>query len=606
MASQGPRFPGTTANLIEASTLENKDAWANPGNIVSDNATEAAITAASYDSPDISQLLVASNFTFTIPGGATIDGIIVEIDRRSIVASSGKDFRVQLATGTTFASLVGNNKAVPATIWPTATGVATYGGAADKWGATLTEAQVNAAGFAVMLSCQANIANADVGVDYIRVTVHYTAASFQEGAAAVSATASATAVGGLLLTGAAAVTAAASVTAASGLLLTGAASVTAAATITGAAGLVLEASASVTASATATGDGELISPIINGSASVTASATASGLGGLLLTGDASVSASAAASASGDRILAGSASVTASASATAGGMLQVGGSAAVTAMATLGGAGSMILAGAASVQAVATASGSATEAEPEVHEGAASVTAHATAAAGGELQVGTTGMATAGALVTAAGSLELAGAASTAAWATVIGGGSLELAGAASALASAQGAASGVMDMGGAALALALATATGSGEVGVFLPAWSMVVLMQALRGLLEPTLAEEDPFSEPFGFRTGGLYLWEEDHRDEEYATRGGPITTHFEVNLVYMADGQGEQARGRARRAVTQVLSAKMDAYLAALRSNLSTDEWDHVQASVDHDRVRTLDGRGFALRLSGHRMRV
>lgn len=172
MATQGPLYPGSTANLIEASTLENKDAWQNPGNIVSDNGTEATIVAASYDSPDISQILVASNFGFTTSG--TIDGITVEIDRRSIVASSGKDFRVQLATGTTFASLVGTNKAVPATIWPTTSGIATYGGAADTWSAGLTAAQVNAAGFAVMLSCQANIANADVGVDFIRVTVTYT------------------------------------------------------------------------------------------------------------------------------------------------------------------------------------------------------------------------------------------------------------------------------------------------------------------------------------------------------------------------------------------------------------------------------------------------
>ncbi len=174
MATQGPLFPGTTATLANAGTSENAEAWVNPGNIVSDNATEAAITAATYDSPDISQLLVASNFGFTIPAGSTIDGITVEVDRRSIILNSGKDFRVQLSTSTAFAGLVGTNKAVPATIWPTTSTVATYGGSADTWTAGLAVAQVNAAGFAVMLSCQANIANADVGVDYIRVTVDYT------------------------------------------------------------------------------------------------------------------------------------------------------------------------------------------------------------------------------------------------------------------------------------------------------------------------------------------------------------------------------------------------------------------------------------------------
>jgi hypothetical protein len=174
MASQGPRFPGTAASLANAGTSENANAWVSPGNVGADDATEASITAATYDSPDIGEILVASNFTFTIPAGSTIDGITVEIDRRSIIASSGKDFRVQLATGTTFADLVGTNKAAPATIWPTTSTVATYGGAADTWTAGLTAAQVNAVGFAVFLSAQANIANADIGVDFIRVTINYT------------------------------------------------------------------------------------------------------------------------------------------------------------------------------------------------------------------------------------------------------------------------------------------------------------------------------------------------------------------------------------------------------------------------------------------------
>ena len=186
MATDGPRFPGTAASLANAGTSENAEAWVTPANIVSDNASEAAITAATYDSPDISQLLVASNFGFAIPAGATIDGIVVEVERRSIIASSGKDFRVQLAKGTAFANLVGSNKAVPATIWPSTVGIASYGGAADLWGATWTDAEVNASSFAVMLSCQANIANADVGVDFIRVTVHYTAATGKTGSETVA------------------------------------------------------------------------------------------------------------------------------------------------------------------------------------------------------------------------------------------------------------------------------------------------------------------------------------------------------------------------------------------------------------------------------------
>lgn len=170
MATQGPLYPGTVVN--ESAGTENTDAWVNPTNVTADDGTEAQITAASYDSPDISQRLKCTNFGFSIPTNSTIDGITVEIDRRSIVASSGKDFRVQLYNDS--GALAGTDKAVPATIWPTTLTVATYGGAADTWTISPTPAMVNDTDFGVAVSCQANIANADVAVDYVRMTVTYT------------------------------------------------------------------------------------------------------------------------------------------------------------------------------------------------------------------------------------------------------------------------------------------------------------------------------------------------------------------------------------------------------------------------------------------------
>lgn len=171
MASQGPLYPGTTANLSNAP--ESAEAWVNPGNVSADDGTEATITAATYDTPDISQLLVCSNFGFTIPGTANIDGIIVEIDRRNS-AGAASDNRVQLALGTAFANLVGTNKADTALDWPASLTIATYGGAADTWGTSFTASQINASTFAVMLSVQADAANTDIQVDFVRMTVHYT------------------------------------------------------------------------------------------------------------------------------------------------------------------------------------------------------------------------------------------------------------------------------------------------------------------------------------------------------------------------------------------------------------------------------------------------
>lgn len=180
MPSQGPRYPSTAANLSNAGSSENTDAWVNPGNVGADDGSEAQITAATFDSPDISQILVASNFGFTIPSDATIDGIVVEIDRRDF-AGAASDNRVQLAKGTAFANLVGNNKADTALDWPSTSTVKSYGtGTTDLWGTTWTPAEINASSFAVFLSAQADAANTDVGVDFIRVTVHYTGGTIQQ------------------------------------------------------------------------------------------------------------------------------------------------------------------------------------------------------------------------------------------------------------------------------------------------------------------------------------------------------------------------------------------------------------------------------------------
>jgi hypothetical protein len=175
MATAGPRFPGTVTSLANAGTSENAEAWVSPGNASADDGTTTSITAASYDSPDISQLLVCSNFGFSadIDAASTINGITVEIERNN-AAGAASDNRVQLATGTAFANLVGTNKADTALDWPATLTLKSYGGAADTWSAGLTAAQVIASGFAVFLSVQADAANTDIAVDFVRVTIDYT------------------------------------------------------------------------------------------------------------------------------------------------------------------------------------------------------------------------------------------------------------------------------------------------------------------------------------------------------------------------------------------------------------------------------------------------
>lgn len=176
MASSGPLYPGTVASTTNAGTSENAENWVSTNNVKADDGAESTITVATFDSPDISSLLVCYNFGFAIPTDATIDGITVEIDRRNS-AGAASDNRVQLGKGNAFANLVGTNKANTALDWPASLTVATYGGAADLWGTTWSPADLNSSTFAVFLSVQADANNTDIQVDYVRVTVTYTPAN---------------------------------------------------------------------------------------------------------------------------------------------------------------------------------------------------------------------------------------------------------------------------------------------------------------------------------------------------------------------------------------------------------------------------------------------
>lgn len=173
MTTQGPLFPAVGESVTSGDA--NEVTWATPANIGADDAAEAQVVAATFDSPDPTFYLVGRGFGFTIPAGSTIDGITVEVDRRSIIASSGIDQEVRLrdAAGV----IIGDNKA-SGTVWPTTSTIQTYGGAADDWNTGLSASalldMVNDADFGVFFQARANIANADVGVDFIRITINYT------------------------------------------------------------------------------------------------------------------------------------------------------------------------------------------------------------------------------------------------------------------------------------------------------------------------------------------------------------------------------------------------------------------------------------------------
>ena len=173
MATAGPNAPGTMADDNAVGTIT----WATTGNVAaSDNTySTALITPGSIET---SHYLKCTNFGFSIPSGDTINGITVDIERKASQNSGAsyyiRDSGLYLVKGGTVS---GTNKAATATNWPTTDASASYGGAADLWGVALTDTDVNASTFGVVLSVvgRDRFATGQNGyVDLITITVTYT------------------------------------------------------------------------------------------------------------------------------------------------------------------------------------------------------------------------------------------------------------------------------------------------------------------------------------------------------------------------------------------------------------------------------------------------
>ena len=165
----GPNMAGTGASATGVGTV----AWTSPGNITADDTSYATCSLASNVQ---SNYLSGTNYGFSIPAGATINGIQVTIARESSSSSSPyiHDTVVSLIKGGT---VTGANRAATTTNWPNSMTAASYGSTSDLWGTTWTAADINAANFGVALSANSSGTGSTrtASVDYMQITVSYTA-----------------------------------------------------------------------------------------------------------------------------------------------------------------------------------------------------------------------------------------------------------------------------------------------------------------------------------------------------------------------------------------------------------------------------------------------
>lgn len=169
MASEGPNNPGTMADDAAV------------GNAAWNNVNNAKTSDGNYANSDtmgpgsITHYLKATNFGFAIPVGATIDGIVVEVERFSSVASvQDYDIKIVKSDGS-----IGAEDKATAVNWATADPdtYVTYGANNDLWSEAWASADINHANFGVVVSCY-RISGLGVvaNVDHIRMTVYYTEA----------------------------------------------------------------------------------------------------------------------------------------------------------------------------------------------------------------------------------------------------------------------------------------------------------------------------------------------------------------------------------------------------------------------------------------------
>lgn len=162
MASQGPNSVTTGATLGGAG-----GAWENPTRVVASDDSRTVVTIGTS-----TELLAATGPGFAIPSGATINGIVVEIEsRESSDADSTLDEVFLTKDGT---SAAGSDMLSGTQSLTTTEQYYTVGGATELWGTTWTEAEIEASTFGALIRATKGSSNPQI--DHVRITVYYTEA----------------------------------------------------------------------------------------------------------------------------------------------------------------------------------------------------------------------------------------------------------------------------------------------------------------------------------------------------------------------------------------------------------------------------------------------
>jgi type II secretory pathway pseudopilin PulG len=175
-ATPGARTPSTGANMTGVGTLS----WNTPGNVTSSNNSYAT---RSMSGSSATNYLRASNFGFSIPAGATILGIRVDVERSRSSGSGNTNnirdnaVRIVRANGTVGDENKANTGSGCSLDWSTSDCTVTYGSNSTLWTEEWTAADINDSDFGVALSAVgvpvSGGNNRTAQVDAVTITVTY-------------------------------------------------------------------------------------------------------------------------------------------------------------------------------------------------------------------------------------------------------------------------------------------------------------------------------------------------------------------------------------------------------------------------------------------------
>ena len=174
-ASQGP-LAGTSPATVNSSV--GSTTWTNLANLFSTSLYSVTNLPYYLTLPVRSYYIVGQGFGFSIPTGATINGIVVTLQFARYDpggSTSARDYSVKIVKNNT---ITGNDKFTLASLTPNNTFVnRTYGSSTDLWGETWTAADINNSNFGIAYSAElpTQAKNfVEVQVRNLRITVHYT------------------------------------------------------------------------------------------------------------------------------------------------------------------------------------------------------------------------------------------------------------------------------------------------------------------------------------------------------------------------------------------------------------------------------------------------